>query len=100
MLNPQILWAQDRKSIFLTFEIIDIKEQNINLSENKVSIEGKNKNNEFNISIDLYSEINVDESTWSIKPKGIICTLNKKVEKFWNKLSPLKMNNLKIDWTK
>ena len=100
MLNPQILWAQDRKSIFLTFEIIDIKEQNINLSENKVSIEGKNKNNEFNISIDLYSEINVDESTWSIKPKGIICTLNKKVEKFWNKLSPVKMNNLKIDWTK
>ena len=100
MLNPQILWAQDRKSIFLTFEIIDIKEQNINLSENKVSIEGKNKNNEFNISIDLYSEINVNESTWSIKPKGIICTLNKKVEKFWNRLSPVKMNNLKIDWTK
>ena len=82
MENPQILWAQDRKSIFLTFEIIDIKEQNINLSENKVSIEGKNKNNEFNISIDLYSEINVDESTWSIKPKGIICTLNKKVKNF------------------
>ena len=100
MLNPQILWAQDRKSIFLTFEIIDIKEQNINLLENKVSIDGKNKNNEFNISIDLYSEINVNESTWSIKPKGIICTLNKKVEKFWNRLSPVKMNNLKIDWTK
>ena len=100
MLNPQILWAQDRKSIFLTFEIRDIKEQNIKFSEKNISIQGRNDKNEFNISIDLYSEINCEESTWSIKPKGIICTLNKNVEKFWSKLSPVKMNNLKIDWTK
>ena len=100
MLNPQILWAKDRKSIFLTFEIRDIKEQNIKFSEKNISIQGRNDKNEFNISIDLYSEINCEESTWSIKPKGIICTLNKNVEKFWSKLSPVKMNNLKIDWTK
>lgn len=100
MLNPQILWAQDRKSIFLTFEIRNIKEQNIKFSEKNISIKGRNDKNEFNISIDLYSEINCEESTWSIKPKGIICTLHKNIEKFWSKLSPVKMNNLKIDWTK
>ena len=100
MLNPQILWAQDRKSIFLTFEIRDIREQNINFSKNNITIQGRNDKNDFDISVDLYSEINCEESTWSIKPKGIICTLNKNVEKFWSKLSPVKMNNLKIDWTK
>ena len=100
MLNPTILWAQDKKSIFLTFEIINIKEQDIKFSERNLKIKGRNENNEFDVDIELYSDIDVENSTWSIKPKGIICTLRKNLETFWNKLSTVKMNNLKIDWSK
>lgn len=100
MLNPTILWAQDKKSIFLTFEIRNIKEQDIQFFERNLKIKGKNENNEFDVNIELYSDINVENSTWSIKPKGIICTLKKNLETFWNKLSTIKMNNLKIDWSK
>lgn len=100
MLNPTILWAQDKKSIFLTFEIINIREQDIKFSERNLKIKGRNENNEFDVDIKLYSDIDVENSTWSIKPKGIIVTLKKSVEVFWNKLSTVKMNNLKIDWSK
>ena len=100
MLNPTILWAQDKKSIFLTFEIRNIKEQDIQFFERNLKIKGRNENNEFDVDIELYSDIDVEQSTWSIKPKGIIVTLKKNIDTFWNKLSPTKMNNLKIDWSK
>lgn len=100
MLNPTILWAQDKKSIFLTFEIRNIKEQDIQLLEQSIKIKGRNENNEFDVDIQLFSSIDTEQSTWSIKPKGIIITLKKSVDIFWNKLSTVKMNNLKIDWSK
>ena len=100
MLNPTILWAQDKKSIFLTFEIRNIKEQDIQLLEQNIKIKGRNENNEFDVDILLFSSIDIEQSTWSVKPKGIIVTLKKSVDMFWNKLSPTKMNNLRIDWSK
>ena len=100
MLNPTILWAQDKKSIFLTFEIRNIKEQDIQLLEQNIKIKGRNENNEFDVDIQLFSSIDTEQSTLAIKPKGIIITLKKSVDIFWNKLSTVKMNNLKIDWSK
>ena len=100
MSNPSILWAQDRKSIFVTLEIENIREQNINFELNKINFVGKTFNNEYDLVIDLFGEIDINKSSWSLKQNNIKFILKKIKNIFWNRLTIKKQNNVKIDWSK
>ena len=100
MVNPEILWAQSREKVFITLNIEGIVEQNITIDIDSVKFVGKNKVQEFDIYIDLIKIIDIDESSWVVKPNCVSFTLQKNPEVFWNKLSSKRYNNLRVDWNK
>lgn len=100
MVNPEILWAQSREKVFITLNIEGIVEQNITINIDSIKFVGKNKEQEFDIYIDLIKIIDIDESSWVVKPNCVSFTLQKNPEVFWNKLSSKRYNNLRVDWNK
>ena len=100
MNNPTILWAQDRSNIFVTIEIQDLQSHDISFETKKILLKGSNNTNEYNFEIDLNSSIIIEKSSWQIKSNCVKIILVKELNKFWNRLTKVKQNNVKIDWQK
>lgn len=98
--NPSILWAQDRDKLFVTIEIKNFQNKDIVFEPKTVRINGDANNTEFNISIDLNSEIDVEKSEWIVKQNCIELRLIKLKSIYWHKLTKNKQNNVRIDWQK
>ena len=98
--NPSILWAQDRDKLFVTIEIKNFQNKDIVFESKIVRINGEANNTEFNISIDLNSEIDTEKSIWLVKQNCIELKLAKVKNIFWHKLTKNKQNNVRIDWQK
>jgi len=96
--NPSILWAQDRDKLFVTIEIKNFQNKDIVFEPKTVKINGEANNTEFEISIDLNSEIDTEKSIWLIKQNCIELKLEKVKNIFWHKLTKNKQNNVRIDW--
>ena len=100
MSNPTILWAQDRDIVFVTIQVSEIKEHDIKINNNKITFEGKNNINEYNLELDLFTDINIEKSNSAIYPTDIKLKLRKNHSLFWPRLTKTKQNNIKIDWSK
>lgn len=98
--NPSILWAQDRDKLFVTIEIKNFKNKDITFEPKIVRIIGEANNTEFDISIDLNSEIDTEKSEWIVKQNCIELRLIKLKNIYWQKLTKNKQNNVRIDWQK
>ena len=98
--NPSILWAQDRANLYITIEIKNFKNQDITFKSNNVNLIGNSEKRDYNIMIELNSEINLEESSWVIKQNCIELKLVKNKLIFWQKLTKNKQNNIRIDWQK
>ena len=55
MSNPTILWAQDRNSLFLTLEILNLESHECQVEDKKIIFQGKSAEEEYNLEIDLHS---------------------------------------------
>lgn len=100
MSNPQILWAQDRDTIFITLEIVGLTEPNVTFQEKEIHFIGKTESQEYDYSIHLHRDINVNTAVWKVYSTGLKLTLEKIQKRFWNRLTQHKQNNIKIDWQK
>ena len=96
--NPSILWAQDRTHLFITIEIHNFKNQEIVFSNNNIKLDGSSGDRVYEIVIDLHSEIDTEESDWSIKQNKVELNVKKSKNIYWQKLTKNKQNNIKIDW--
>lgn len=96
--NPSILWAQDRDKLFVTIEIKNFQNKDIVFEAKTVRINGEANNTEFDISIDLNSDIDTEKSEWIVKQNCIELKLEKVKNIFWHKLTKNKQNNVRIDW--
>jgi len=102
MSNPSILWAQDREKVFLTLEISKVQVGDLKSDSRKIAITGKESVNntleDFELVLDLYSDVNPDTVIHQVRENSIFMTLEKTSRQFWNRLTPTKQNNVKIDW--
>lgn len=102
MSNPSILWAQDREKVFLTLEIFKVEVGDLKSDSRKIEITGKesvnNKLEDFQLVLNLYSDVNPDTVIHQVRENSIFMTLEKTSRQFWNRLTPTKQNNVKIDW--
>nr|QDY51704.1 CS domain protein [Mimiviridae sp. ChoanoV1] len=97
-MNPSILWAQDRTHLFITLEIPDFNNQEILFSSTNVYIKGTSDKINYEYKIDLYNEIDSNNSSWVIKKNCIELKILKSKAYYWQKLTKVKKNNIKIDW--
>ncbi|XP_010243328.1 PREDICTED: uncharacterized protein OsI_027940-like [Nelumbo nucifera] len=104
--HPSVKWAQRSDKVYITIELPDAKDVNLKLEpEGKFffsATSGADKT-PYEIDIDLYDKVDVDESKASVGLRNI-CYLVKKVEKkWWSRF--LKQEGkppvfLKVDWDK
>jgi hypothetical protein len=98
--NPSILWAQDKTHIFLTLEVENIREQNIDFQSSKIIFKGSSKDTNYLVTVDLSYDIDNEKCDWSINQTSVKIILKKVKHFFWNRLTKQKQNNIKIDWSK
>lgn len=101
-INPQLKWAQRKDRIYITFNLIEIKNPLIDLVDNKIlKFSGEDKENSYDLQLELYEEISKEESKYVFATRNIFLNLKKKeTGPYWPRLqkSSGKFNFINIDW--
>eukprot|EP01080_Neovahlkampfia_damariscottae_P001047 gene1047-10566_t len=101
---PKVQWAQRKEYVFVTVDIQDAKNLNVELADEgkiKFSCEDQ-KGQKFAFEFDLSNEIVKDESSWASKGRSVdIALKKKKSDIFWEKLQAgKKLHYVSVDWSK
>lgn len=85
--HPEILWAQRSKKIFLTVELPDAKNTQVKLEPNGhfTFIAGA-KNSKYDIKMQLYGRLNVEESKIIEGHRHTFCIIQKEEKGWWKRL--------------
>lgn len=106
---PLVLWAQRADKVFLTIELEDCKNPNINLESNKLYFKGKSDSiqqdadhSEHEVTIEFYKPINVKDSKHSVRARGTEFVIIKEESSWWPRLlkDSTKQHWLKVDFPK
>ena len=89
--------------MYVTIEVTDLKEHNIDLKPDGQLI-FKAKTAEANYAFDfaLFGEVNVEGSKWNTKGRYIILNIEKKEEESWPRITKekVKNNHIQVDWNR
>ncbi|KAL8491428.1 hypothetical protein ACS0TY_023161 [Phlomoides rotata] len=104
--HPLVKWAQRSDILFITVELPDAKDVKLNLDpEGKFSFSATSgaDNIPYEIDLDLYDKVNVNESKASITSRNVVYLVKKAESQWWSRL--LKQEGkppvfLKVDWNK
>lgn len=133
-LFPEIKWAQRKDRLFVTIELADFENQKIDLTPdgslkfqyvlflplyllkylylvfnvfafvNIIIFRAESHNNLYAFEIQLFDEVDVDQSKWNTKGRNIILNIAKKNTdaEHWPRLTKDKIKNshIQIDWSK
>jgi len=101
---PAMVWAQRADKVYLTINIEDAKDTKIDLSSDKLVFSGKGGSNDqkYEVTVEFFGELDVDESRYLVQPRNIPMVLMKKEEKYWDRLlkEKTKVHWLKTDFDK
>ena len=63
---PNLIWAQRREKVFVTFESIDSKDVNVTFADGLLSLDATGKDGkQYKLeNLPLWTEIDVEESKW------------------------------------
>uniref|UniRef100_H2YA36 CS domain-containing protein n=1 Tax=Ciona savignyi TaxID=51511 RepID=H2YA36_CIOSA len=90
--------------VYLTFKVESCKNPDVKFESNKVCFTGEDGSQKvlFKNEFEFYDEIKPEESTWNKKGMGIECTIAKKLNETWPRLTKdkAKVHWLKVDFTK
>jgi len=107
--SPNVLWAQRTNSIYLTIEVASAQNIKIDIQKQKVTFHGTggngaNKGIEYELSLELFDEIDPESSNYVVSPLNIFFNLVKhqKDQPFWPRLltSTTKPRFLKTDFNR
>ncbi|CAG8453100.1 794_t:CDS:2 [Diversispora eburnea] len=104
--HPEVLWAQRANELYVTINLVDIKDPKINVTTNKISFEGIGGTEQklYGFELELNKEINPETSKRSQTGRNIILVLNKaeNCQGYWPRLQKEKgkVTFLKTDFSK
>ncbi|XP_024162253.1 uncharacterized protein OsI_027940 isoform X5 [Rosa chinensis] len=104
--HPDVKWAQREDKVFLTVLLPDAKDAKVKLEPEGVFIFSASAgagNNHYELKLDLFDKVDVEESKISIGVRSIVCIVEKAEKVWWSKL--LKGDGktphyVKVDWDK
>ncbi|KAI8910924.1 HSP20-like chaperone [Gorgonomyces haynaldii] len=102
--KPQTLWAQDKQHIFITVQLSDSKDLDLQLKEDKIEFSAKKDSDLYQFALDLFKP--VAEGSWhkTVTNRNIQLVVDKKEQdqEFWPRLQKEqgKLNWLKVDFSK
>lgn len=98
---PTIKWYQTKEYITLNVEVYDSKNEIIKIMSDSISFYAESKENVYKMDFNLYSNIDMKESKYSVNDKSIKIVLKKTLQENWSYLLKDRnsyKNNIKIDW--
>ncbi|KAI7757137.1 hypothetical protein M8C21_029490 [Ambrosia artemisiifolia] len=102
--HPEVKWAQREDKVFITVVLADTKDAKVNLApEGVFSFSAKAGEHEYDLKLELFDKVNVEESKINIGERSIFCILEKAEPKWWNKLlagDARAPHYVKVDWDK
>ncbi|RIB16128.1 HSP20-like chaperone [Gigaspora rosea] len=105
-LHPEVLWAQRQNELFVTINLVDIKDPKINVNKEKISFEGIGGTEQklYQFEITLYKEVNPEGSKRSETARSIVLVLDKAEhgQQYWPRLQKdhVKISYLKTDFAR
>ncbi|KAL4565260.1 hypothetical protein LXL04_029347 [Taraxacum kok-saghyz] len=104
--HPTLKWAQRDDLVYITIDLPDAKNVNLKLTpEGKFYFSATSgpDSTPYEIDINLYDNVNVDESKANVGSRNVVYIVKKEESKWWNRL--LKQEGrtpafVKVDWNK
>ena len=105
VLFPDLKWAQRSDRLLVTIDLPGATDTKIDLTpEGHLTFTGKINEVKYGIDLDLYKEVNTDESKWNMKGRNVLLNIIKKdtEDEYWPRITKEKMKHthIKIDWAK
>ncbi|KAF8398174.1 hypothetical protein HHK36_017100 [Tetracentron sinense] len=102
--HPTVKWAQRSDKVFLTVELPDAKDVKLKLEpEGRFIFSAIKDSVPFEVDIELYDKVNVEESKVNIGVRSIMYVVKKAEKKWWGRLAKMEGKPpvfLKVDWDK
>ncbi|KAI3760033.1 hypothetical protein L1987_50421 [Smallanthus sonchifolius] len=102
--HPEVKWAQREDKVYITVVLADTKDAKVNLApEGVFTFSAKAGQNEYELKLELFDKVNVEESKINIGERSIFCIVEKAEAKWWNKLlsgDAKTPHYVKVDWDK
>ncbi|KAK9086418.1 hypothetical protein Syun_028812 [Stephania yunnanensis] len=104
--HPEVKWAQREDKVYLTVELPDSKNAKVNLEPEGVftfSATAGAENHLYELKLELFDKVNVEESKISIGVRNTVCIIEKAEKAWWKKLlrgDEKTPHYLKVDWNK
>lgn len=102
MIFPTVLWAQTKKALFVTVDLPDLKDYNIELEEQYLKFHANVEGNEYGFELEFLKPINKEESRYQVT-RSLHFMITKKEEERWSSIikdSSKTRNWLKCDWNR
>jgi prostaglandin-E synthase len=86
------------------YRTVDVKEENITLTDTELKFEGKSESKDYQVNIEFLNEVDAEGSTYKVLPRSVqmhILKKEKEEDEFWSRLlkdKALEKNQVKIDW--
>ena len=99
---PILKWAQRKDKLFITINVVHSKKPTIEIEGKKMKYQGTDGNINYAFDIELYDEIDKDNSKYTLDARNIFLKLKKKTEgPYWPRLTSdkVKYHWIEIDWT-
>ena len=99
---PILKWAQRKDKLFITINVIHTKKPLIEIKGKKMKYSGTDGNKNYSFDIELYDEIDISNSKYTLDTRNIFLNLKKKNSgSYWPRLTlnKIKYHWIEIDWT-
>lgn len=96
-------WSQRADSVLLVIPLRDVENTDVHFSNNRFQFSGNSNGAGYFLDVELFKDIDVQASSWTVKPTSVELKLAKKVvrDPFWPRLllnKALERNNVTVDW--
>ena len=98
---PTLKWAQRKDKLYLTINVVHSKKPSIEIKGKKMKYEGTDGTKNYSFDIELYDEIDTENSKYTLDTRNIFLNLKKKKEgAYWPRLTSekAKYHWIEIDW--
>ncbi|CAI9261340.1 unnamed protein product [Lactuca saligna] len=85
--HPEVKWAQKEDKVYITILLADSKDAKVNLApEGVFTFYASAGQHEYDLKLEIFDKVNVEESKISIGERSVFCILEKAEAKWWNKI--------------
>ena len=98
---PILKWAQRKDKLFITINVLHSKKPTIEIEGKKMKYQGTDGSINYSFDIELYDEIDKENSKYTLDARNIFLKLKKKKEgPYWPRLTSdkVKYHWIEVDW--